>query len=149
MNIFWGSMIFNRYFLYLRCPYWPKSYDHLVSWHCPSMTADLLNVVFGMNLICLFLSDWGVDWSSDTEATGGQGAEGALQAHHQALRYSPHHRHQPNSTGRLSLHRSCRDSCKQCCGSGNRCLFDPWTRNRFSGSRIPTHIFERSVTNFW
>ncbi len=47
--------------------------------------------------------------------------------------------------------------CHQCCGSGIRCLFDPWTRIRdrfFSGSQISdpgsqTHIFERIVTNFW
>jgi hypothetical protein len=34
----------------------------------------------------------------------------------------------------------------QCCGSGIRCLFDPWIRYVFSGSRIsdPEPIFLRA-----
>jgi hypothetical protein len=41
-------------------------------------------------------------------------------------------------------------SSYQCCGSGIRCLFDPWIRNRFfpdPGSQ--PHIFESLVTIFW
>jgi hypothetical protein len=42
---------------------------------------------------------------------------------------------------------------KQCCrsGSGIRCLFDPWIRNRFfpdPGSRIPNPYFRELSDNF-
>ncbi len=101
-----------------------------------------------MHLIYLFLSDWGIDWRSDAKAAGGQGAEGALQAHHQALRYSPHHRHQPDSIGRLSLLQSCLDSCKQCSGSGIRDTVpfwpldpDPGSGSGIGFSRIPNPYF--------
>jgi hypothetical protein len=45
----------------------------------------------------------------------------------------------------------------QCCGSGIRCLFDPWIRdpgwvkNQDSGSEMnnPDHIYESLETIFW